>query len=276
MHARDPAEAVEVLNLLLNFFGDGERWIKGRLSDRRGKCCLVGALEFVSSHHAIKGEAAERYLAAAISEVRERRIRRHETGEDYARLRASLRRAIRGDGYRASETLPRRDSLSILTMGARTSPSCGRSLWRRARRRWAMPSPGGRRARVSASSATSWLWPRGTADAGRWFFRSDSAALRSGFRMRHVTPHVPRRLVLAQPFIDDLAQEIILRPGQELDLGDQLRPHPMDPRQNQRRAEPGRARRRHVEQHLGDGERLQPPPQPFKLGWLMPVPTRPA
>jgi hypothetical protein len=25
MHARDPAEAVEVLNLLLKFFGDGER-----------------------------------------------------------------------------------------------------------------------------------------------------------------------------------------------------------------------------------------------------------
>jgi hypothetical protein len=29
MHAHDPAEAVEVLNLLLKFFGDGERWIKG-------------------------------------------------------------------------------------------------------------------------------------------------------------------------------------------------------------------------------------------------------
>jgi hypothetical protein len=112
MHARDPAEAVEVLNLLLNFFGDGERWIKGRLSDRRGKCCLVGALEFVSSHHAIKGEAAERYLAAAISGERERRIRRQENGEDYARLRAALRRAIRGEGYQASETVLRRDGLS--------------------------------------------------------------------------------------------------------------------------------------------------------------------
>ena len=49
MHARDPAEAVEVLNLLLKFFGDGERWIKGRFSDRRGNCCLVGAIDFVSS-----------------------------------------------------------------------------------------------------------------------------------------------------------------------------------------------------------------------------------
>ena len=67
MHALDPAEAVEALDLLLKFFGDGERWIKGRFSDRRGNCCLVGALDFVSSHHAIKGDAAERYLADAFS-----------------------------------------------------------------------------------------------------------------------------------------------------------------------------------------------------------------
>ena len=60
MSARDPAEAVEVLDLLLKFFGKGERWVKGRLSDRRGNRCLVGALDFVSSHHAMKGDAAER------------------------------------------------------------------------------------------------------------------------------------------------------------------------------------------------------------------------
>ena len=46
MDARDPAEAVEVLDLLLKFFGDGERWVKGRLSDRRASGsvarCRVG------------------------------------------------------------------------------------------------------------------------------------------------------------------------------------------------------------------------------------------
>ena len=63
MGASDPAEAVQVLDLLLKFFGDGERWVKGRLSDRRGNGCLVGALDFVSSHHAIQGGGAERYLA---------------------------------------------------------------------------------------------------------------------------------------------------------------------------------------------------------------------
>jgi hypothetical protein len=119
MHACDPAEAVEVLNLLLKFFGDGERWIKGRFSDRRGNCCLVGALDFVSGHHAIKGDAAERYLAAAISDERGRRIRRHENGEDYAKLRAALRRAIRGEWYRASETLLRRDNISDFNDGCK-------------------------------------------------------------------------------------------------------------------------------------------------------------
>ena len=34
MSTRDPADAVEVLDLLLKFFGDGERWGRGRLSDR--------------------------------------------------------------------------------------------------------------------------------------------------------------------------------------------------------------------------------------------------
>ena len=111
MHARDPAEAVEVLNLLLKFFGDGERWIKGRFSDRRGNCCLVGALNFVGGHHAIKSDAAERYLADAISDERARRMR-YENDEDYARLRAALRRSMRGEWYRASEALLRRDSLS--------------------------------------------------------------------------------------------------------------------------------------------------------------------
>ena len=36
MSAREPTEAVEVLDRLLKFFGDGERWVQGRLSDRRG------------------------------------------------------------------------------------------------------------------------------------------------------------------------------------------------------------------------------------------------
>jgi hypothetical protein len=37
------------------------------LSDRRGNRCLVGALDFVSSHHRMKDDGAERYLADEIS-----------------------------------------------------------------------------------------------------------------------------------------------------------------------------------------------------------------
>jgi hypothetical protein len=70
MDARDPAEAAEILDQLLMFFGEGERWVKGRFSDRHGKCCLVGALDIVGGHHATGGAAAERYLADAIADPR--------------------------------------------------------------------------------------------------------------------------------------------------------------------------------------------------------------
>jgi hypothetical protein len=115
MSARDPAEAVEVLDLLLKFFGDGERWVKGRLSDRRGNRCLVGALDFVSSHHAIQSDAAERYLADEISPA----AACTDAGGDCARFRASLRRALSGGRYRVSETVLRRDSLSDFNDGCK-------------------------------------------------------------------------------------------------------------------------------------------------------------
>jgi hypothetical protein len=115
MRARDPAEAVEVLDLLLKFLGDGERWVKGRWSDRRGNRCLVGALDFVGSHHGINGEAAEHYLADEVSATAE--------CNGYigacARFRAGLRRAMSGDGYRAGEIVLRKDSLSDFNDGCR-------------------------------------------------------------------------------------------------------------------------------------------------------------
>jgi len=113
MSARDPAEAIEFLDLLLKFFGDGERWVKGRLSDRRGNRCLVGALDFVSSHHAIQSDAAELYLADEISAVGDC----NDGGVDCARFRASLRQALSGGRYRVSEIFLRRDSLSDFNDG---------------------------------------------------------------------------------------------------------------------------------------------------------------
>jgi hypothetical protein len=113
MGARDPAEAVEVMDLLLKFFGDGERWVKGRLTDRRGNRCLLGALDFVSSHHGMKGDEAERYLAAEISAAGDC----NSAGGDCARFRVSLRQALSGGRYRVSETVLRRDTLSDFNDG---------------------------------------------------------------------------------------------------------------------------------------------------------------
>ena len=90
--ARDRAEPVEVLDLLLKFFGDGERRVKGRLSDRGGNRCLVGALDFVSSHHAIESDEAERYLADEISAA----SACNDARGDCAKFRASLRRVLSG------------------------------------------------------------------------------------------------------------------------------------------------------------------------------------
>jgi hypothetical protein len=60
--------------------------------------------------------------------------------------------------------------------------------------------------------------------------------------MRDLLLRLPRRVVLAQPLIDDLAPRVVLGPGDEFDLGDKLGPDPMHAAQHQRRAEAGAAR----------------------------------
>ena len=74
--------------------------------------------------------------------------------------------------------------------------------------------------------------------------------------MRRVAAHLGGRLVVAQTLIDDLAQQVVLGPGEKLDLGDELVAHPMDAAEDQRRAEASRPRRRHFERHFRPGERL--------------------
>jgi hypothetical protein len=65
--------------------------------------------------------------------------------------------------------------------------------------------------------------PRAADPGGAYFFGRCSAIR---FGIWHRTAHIGSRLVPAQPFIDDLAQKVVFRPGQEFDLGDQLGPHP--------------------------------------------------
>jgi hypothetical protein len=113
MSQADRVEAIQVFDLLLKFFGEGERWVKGRLSDRRGNRCLVGALDFVSSHHAMKADAAERYLADEISAAGDGHI------ADCARFREGLRRGMAGQWHGTSEAVLRRDSLSDFNDGCK-------------------------------------------------------------------------------------------------------------------------------------------------------------
>jgi hypothetical protein len=65
-------------------------------------------------------------------------------------------------------------------------------------------------------------WVRDRGDTRRLSFRGGAC-----FGIWHGTAHLGRRLVFAQPLIDDLAQEIVVGPGQEFNLCDQLGFHPM-------------------------------------------------
>ena len=73
------------------------------------------ALDFVSSHHGMKVDGAERYLADEISAAGDC----NNAGGDCARFRASLRRALSGGRYRVSETVLRRDTLSDFNDGCK-------------------------------------------------------------------------------------------------------------------------------------------------------------
>ena len=73
------------------------------------------ALDFVSSHHGMKGDGAERYLADEISAAGDC----NNAGGDCARFRASLRRALSGGRYRVSETVLHRDTLSDFNDGCK-------------------------------------------------------------------------------------------------------------------------------------------------------------
>ena len=63
------AAAGEILALLLAFFADGQRWLKGQFKDHRGNRCLMGALQYVATEHSIDPQSmknAERCLCRAL------------------------------------------------------------------------------------------------------------------------------------------------------------------------------------------------------------------
>ncbi len=63
---RDPAKAVQVLDLMLEFFDGGAAWLQREFRDEHDNRCLVDALRHVRRRHGITGDGAGHYLRAAM------------------------------------------------------------------------------------------------------------------------------------------------------------------------------------------------------------------
>jgi hypothetical protein len=59
-------DAIQFLDLLLDFFADGTRWTKGQFRDSRGRRCLVGAIHYLRARHSMPSATAERFLEEAL------------------------------------------------------------------------------------------------------------------------------------------------------------------------------------------------------------------
>jgi hypothetical protein len=70
-----------------------------------------------------------------------------------------------------------------------------------------------------------------------------------------------RRLVFPQPDINGVSQEVVRRPGQIGDLRDKLWLDPMHARQDERRSEPGCARRSDTQGRCRAGKRIEAAPE---------------
>jgi hypothetical protein len=69
MPEAETGQAVQVLDLLLEYFGDhGERWTRDRYDDGDGRRCLVGALSYLRCKHRIPSESAECFLHEAMKQ----------------------------------------------------------------------------------------------------------------------------------------------------------------------------------------------------------------
>lgn len=66
MCAHDPNEAVQMLDLLLDFFADGAHWARGRFDDGQGGRCLIGALGYLQRKHHVASSGAAHFLKEAM------------------------------------------------------------------------------------------------------------------------------------------------------------------------------------------------------------------
>src|SRR6516165_9852762 len=64
--AHSAAKAVDMLDSLIEFFADRDRWITGKLDDGAGDHCPVGALREIRDGHNIHGAPTRVYLLKAM------------------------------------------------------------------------------------------------------------------------------------------------------------------------------------------------------------------
>jgi hypothetical protein len=68
MPRRNPAKALQMLDLLEEFFDGGKRWISGKFHDDEGNRCLVGAMRHLRAKNKISGDGTAYYLCDAFAD----------------------------------------------------------------------------------------------------------------------------------------------------------------------------------------------------------------
>jgi hypothetical protein len=90
MRQRDPAKAVEVLDLLLEFFADGALWLQHDFDHPDGSRCLVSALTHVRRKHGISGDGTGYYLLETMPQCARNFVEFNDTCRDFGEVRAML------------------------------------------------------------------------------------------------------------------------------------------------------------------------------------------
>jgi hypothetical protein len=93
MRAYDPNEAVQTLDLLLDFFADGKRWTRRRFNDGQGRRCLVGALAYLHYKHQVASDWAAYFLRQAIGRLGVRLTDFNDDCRKFADLRSVIVKA---------------------------------------------------------------------------------------------------------------------------------------------------------------------------------------
>lgn len=86
------SKPVRLLDLLLDFFADDERWIQGHYRDAAGRRCLVGAVMHFSAEHRLPKTPVMSLLEAALPQ---RQLGLIPFNDQHCRSAADLRRLIR-------------------------------------------------------------------------------------------------------------------------------------------------------------------------------------